>query len=117
MKDLPGTDFVKTNALVRQILFFIRKRKLSVGGATTETISFPAVYDGIERAYGQIAITKLYAIRGRDGDQITPSLGLLSHMTKRGQSLQNSDRSFAAKGDSKSCAHSTNIIFLFYRII
>lgn len=35
--------FAKTNAVVRWALFFIRKRKLSIERAATETISFPAV--------------------------------------------------------------------------
>lgn len=36
-------NFGKTNAVVRRTLFFIRKRKLFVERAATETISFPAI--------------------------------------------------------------------------
>lgn len=78
---------------------------------------FPSFTIAPRGAYGQIAITEFHAIRRRDGDQITRSLGLLSHMTKRGQSLQNSDRSFAATGDSKSYAYSEYYPVLFYRLI
>lgn len=40
-----------------------------------------------------------------------------SHMTKRGQSLQNSDWSFAATEDSKSYAHSEYYPVLFILFI
>ena len=48
-------DFVKTDAVGRQALFFIRKRNFPSDERQRERF----LYDGDESAYGQIAITEL----------------------------------------------------------
>lgn len=99
-------NFVKTNAVAFDGLFsLLEEENFPSSERQQERFLFPPFTTTVKALTDKLRSQSsvVSATRRRDGDQISPSLGLLSHVTKRGQSLQNSDYSFVATESSKSC--------------